>query len=190
MPTRFSVALRAHNTTAISASSESTTAIGLVEFLNRRPLYTAELFAMYRYCKVRAVTINMQVINTYTTSPVPLQAAIGVIPYDQVSSVTMDRLLETRGSVKTIVSPPGGMDRASLSRKFNVAQEFGIQPFDKTYWMTDAQSISATPVDSAEPTIVLAVDNIPSSTATYSATIDWVITYHVDFFDLVAPPAS
>lgn len=186
MPNEFSVALSYHAQDEYgSAVSPVLQSVGLLEFLNKRPLYTAEFLTMYKYVRITAVDITLNVVSK---SASPLQVALGYVPYIDFASLTFDRLAERAGSVYKTLSVSGGMDRVVLRKTFDCSRCVGNPNFSK-YWFNVTQSTSTTPIDSDEPVIAFATAYAGGST-TVSAVVNWKVVYHCQFFDLETPAAS
>jgi len=185
MPKEFSVSLvdRQSVNAAIPAAAPAAfySIYGLLEFLNKRPLYCNELYLLYKFARVTAVQYHFEIINT---GVVPIEAMFAVCPYaDAVVPPTPQQLGEKPGVVRHIISPAGGMDRRSISKTCKAEDWFGNPYFTRDYWVNAAQSVSATPLDVDEPVglfCLASTANIVGAQATYISKI----TYHIQFFDL------
>lgn len=193
-PTRFAPLSNIHcvsltNTDyfqASSGTSELLQTLGLVEFLGYRPLYALEFYAIYKYARVIAVDVEIFGVNIGSN---PVEIAAGNVAYNDVSGLTMDRLKEKPGTTFKMLSPIGGMDRATIRKRFVASELLGVVPGSK-YWVDVTQSASSTPIDAREQVLVLALDNYQSSGTAYSAQINWKLTYHIEWFDPKTPASS
>jgi hypothetical protein len=184
MPTELSVALKmADETTQILAAPGNLT-YGILEFFALRPLYSAQLYQLYRYCKITAVDVNVQLVNTGAST---VEVAIGYVPQLEASTATYVRLAEKTGSLRKIISAKGGLDRVTFTRRYGVEALLG-EPVLSKYWMTNSQSLSITPLDVNEPVLSIAYRNVDGSTSNMSTTVR--ITYHCQFFSLELPATS
>lgn len=160
---------------------------GLVEFLSYRPLYALEFYAMYKYARVTAVTLEVKVANISTTKP--LMIAIGTVPYSEASSITPDRFWEKSTTSRKQLSVQGGLDKCTLKKTF-VAQTVMGQPYlDQKYWIDVTQSASTTPVDVNAPVLLYMISDLTGGGG-FTAYVNWRITYHIQFFDLKTPSSS
>lgn len=78
------------------------------------PEYAPELYALYRYSRVTAVTYDFEVVNLERR---PLEVLAGILPLDEAGSATIAQIGEKPGTVRRLVSPLGGMDRAKISKR-------------------------------------------------------------------------
>jgi hypothetical protein len=182
IPAEFSVSLSDYwDANVVAATDQTATTVGLLEFFNKRPIYSAELYAIYKYARVTAAEIEIELVSTSNNQ---VQIALGHVPYEDVAGLTISRLVQVPGSIRRTVSLSGGMDKVILRKFWNVQQLIGNPAFDKTYWIDASQSTSGTPVDAKEPVIVMIVDNLVGGTTAYSCTLNWKVTYHIQFFSL------
>jgi hypothetical protein len=172
--------------TATAGTSELLQILGIREFLQYRPLYCLQYYAIYKYAVVTGVEIQVQGINQ---GAVEAQVIVGSVPHSDVSGLTSDRLKEMPGTTFALLGLPAGMARATIRKSFNATHLIGNRN-DARYWIDVTQSASSTPVDSKEPVIVVALDNFSSNATVYNATALWKITYHIQFFDLLPPTSS
>jgi hypothetical protein len=186
MPEELSVALRFQDRDQYNlTASPIIKGFGLLEFLNQRPLYSAELFQIYRYCKITRVDILFEVCNQISQ---PIQAITGFLPFVDIAGITADRLSEKIDSVRRLMSPQGGLDRVII-RKSYVCEKVIGEPVLSKYWMSNAQSLSSTPIDVNEPALVYVLAN-GGTAGVISAIVNYRITYHCQFFDLQTPALS
>jgi hypothetical protein len=186
MPKEFSVALPFTE----SDSSGGTPAArvrtyGLFEVLGNRPLYMAELFSIYRYCRITAVHVQMEVVNTSST--VPLRMVAATVPWND--STTIDTLSQRPGAIVKIVGLSTGSSKAVIRKTWHTQVEQGNPVYDKTYWFDSTQSASTTPQDTQEMSIRCAIQAVDGASSFNVESVFRVI-YHVQFFDLETPSAS
>jgi hypothetical protein len=158
---------------------------GMLEYLNHNPLYAAQLFQIYRYAKVTAIQIELDVFNKGTN---PIEVVVGHVPQVEVSAITAARLAEKTSSTKRIVSAAGGLDRTRIVKFFDAQAILG-EPFTSKYWMSYSQSLSTTPIDVNEPVLAVVLAYAGGST-TVTAVINYRIKYHCQFFELLTPALS
>lgn len=186
MPKEFSVALVDRQQIALNAIPAGSATgyqniYGLIEFLNKRPLYSNEFYSLYKFARVTAVSYHFEVVNTGT---VPIEVMFTVCPYvDANVPPTVTQIGEKPGVVRHIISSAGGMDRRSISKTCKAEDWFGNPYFTRDYWVNAAQSVAVTPLDVEEPVGLFCVANL-SLALPASATIVSKTTYHVQFFDL------
>jgi hypothetical protein len=186
MPKEFSVALRRDDTDEYgSAASPVLQKLGLLEFLNKRPLYAAEMFTLFKYCRITAVDLRYEIWNKGTNA---IDVAIGIVSNADFATLSFAQLAEKAGSTRKMISPSGGMDRIVIQKRFSTEDWVGNPNFSK-YWFDQAQSVSTTPLDAEEPVIAIAVAYAGGST-TVSAVPNWRLTFHCQFFDLETPALS
>jgi hypothetical protein len=186
MPHELSVALTyASQDEFGTAASPVITTNGMLEYLNHNPLYSAQLFQIYRYCKITAFEVEIDVFNKGTN---PIEVVVGSCPQVEVSTMTAARLAEKTTSVKKIVSSAGGLDRCRIRKFFNNMAILG-EPFTSKYWMSYSQSLSTTPIDVNEPVLAVLLAFAGGST-TISAVLNYRYKYHCQFFELLTPNVS
>jgi hypothetical protein len=186
MPKELSVCLQYANQDEFGASASPVIITnGMLEFLNHNPLYAAQLFQIYRYCKVTAFQVEMDIFNKGIN---PLEVVVGYVPYVEIGTITAARLAEKTTSSKKMVSPAGGLDRLRINRSFNNEAILG-EPFTSKYWMSYSQSLSTTPIDVLEPVLAIILAYAGGST-TVSAVANYRFKYHCQFFNLLTPSTS
>jgi hypothetical protein len=141
---------------------------------------------MYKYAVITAVDIEVQGINQ---GGVEAAFAVGHVSRSDVSGLTFDRLKEMPDTTYRVLGLPAGQGRSIIRKSFNASNVMGNYG-DARYWINLAQSASTTVVDADEQVIVIGLDNFSSNTTAYTATAEWKITYHIQFFDLKAPASS
>jgi len=112
---------------------------------------------------------------------------MGQVPFVDVAALTFSRLAERVDSVRRIVSTTGGMDRVTLTRTYQSERCLG-EPVLSKYWMSNAQSLSSSPIDVNEPVLAIAFQPIIGVTVNAAIMLD--VTYHCQFFNLETPNLS
>ncbi len=157
---------------------------GLFEPLNQRPYYMNEFFTIYKYARITAATVQLEVVSTSST---PLKMVMVVTPWDEIISPT--EAIEKPRSLYRTVGGSSGVSRGFLRRTYHTQQEQGNPVFDKQHWFTAAQSILTTPQDQQGVTVKTLVSTL-DGVSNWSAEVSFKVTYHVQFFDLEAPASS
>lgn len=186
MPQEFQVALK-HKETDIRVdyASESYKVFGLFEFLGDRPMYSIVLYDLYRFARITAVHVKMEIVNTGTT---PLTATMCVLPWDVTpagggASLDPNAASEYPRSVTKTVGTSSGMSKATLSRTWHSFDQLGQPVYDKTYWVDYTQSGLTTPQDTREPVIYCVVDST-DPTLNWSGQVSYTVTFNCQWFDL------
>lgn len=160
---------------------------GIVEFLAYRPLYCLELYQIYKYARITAVDIEVRVCNQSLTGPIVV--ALGMCPNSDYAGLTPDRAWETPGTVRRFLSVQGGMDRGTVKKTFVGQDAYGQPYLDQKYWIDVSQSSSTTPVDTNEPIAYYMLSD-STGVSRLQCTVEFKITYHIQFFDLRIPSSS
>jgi hypothetical protein len=182
LPKEFSVHLdEFYSRTSNATADLEKITLGMLEYLNRLPMFATEFYTLYKYCRITAVEIQLELSNIGASS---IQFVVGHCPYEDVSSMTVSKLSQLPGSTRRTVSAKGGMDRATINKFFNVQQLIGNPAYDKTYWVDATQAVSATPIDVKEPVIVLLIDNSTTGTTDFQYDVVGRIRYHIQWFDI------
>ncbi len=182
-PIRMPVKLTAANYQHFSASTGPLfTNIGIVEFLGNLPQWNTEFFAIYRYCLVTGIEVEVTFVNEHAS--ITSQLALGVVPYTDVSALTMDELIQTPGSVRKIQTAAGGLSKSTIVYRRATKSAIGVPNLGKGYWFDVTQASSTTPMDSKEPILVLGVsDYAGASAADVTGSLEYKVHYHCVFFD-------
>lgn len=172
----------AYTKTAASSLFPVAVRFGLFEFLGDTPQYLPQLYTMYKFAKLIAVHIRMEVINTGTA---PLLIAMATMPYSDTSTTMDPRQIQERPrSVSTTVGASTGTSKGVISRTYYAFDEMGQPVYDRTFWITQLQSLSTSPVDADEPTILAGVGNVDPAATSVTFVANYQVTYHIQFFDL------
>jgi len=132
---------------------------------------------------VTAVVTTWRVVNT---GGQPIEVALGYVPQVDVAAINFARLAEKSETVNKIVSGGGGMDRASLKKTFYTERVLG-EPVLSKYWISNAQSLSSSPIDVNEPVIVYIMQPLGASA---TGILQYDVVYHCQFFNLETPNLS
>lgn len=180
MPREFSVALRSREIYQLdNKTTTNTIRRPILEFFGAAPANMAEMYALYRYCRVTATSVIFQVVNTGSTS---VSIAMAPVPWSQTNA-SMDtvNLSEMPGGRIQLIGSSGGFNKATLRFASRTDRLLGTPNYVDKYWIDQTQAtISVTPVDIHEPTLCF---SIGSTAATYSATLLVEQTWHCQFFD-------
>lgn len=188
IPNEFSVALVNTDYDAFPPSgSYVSRKFGIVEFLSYRPLYCLELYQIYKYARITAVDIELRVVNQSTNTP--LIAALGMCPNSDAAGLVPDRAWETPGTVRKLMSVQGGIDKCVLRKTFVGQDAYGQPYLDQKFWIDASQSASTTPVDANEPVGFYMLSS-NTGTGPGACTVEFKLTYHIQFFDLRIPSSS
>lgn len=181
MPREFSVALRSRDILQLdNETTAHTVRRPILEFFGASPANMAEMYALYRYCRVTATSVIFQVINTGTTS---VAIAMAPVPWSQTTtSMNTVNLSEMPGGRIQLVGSSGGFNKATLRFASRTDRLLGTPSYVDKYWIDQTQAtISSTPVDIHEPTLCF---SISSTAASYCATLLVEQTWHCQFFDV------
>jgi len=183
MPSRFSVALtNTYTDYRTSSTTNAALAVGLFEFLAATPAYLTQLYSIYKYAKLSAVEIQVDVVNL---GSFPITAAIATMPYsDYVGTTGPLDLIERPRSTYTTIGGNSGLNKGRLDRKFNSVKELGQLTFDKEHWITASQAASTAPQDVDAPIAVCSVGASNGGSDSCSFILTYKIKYHCTFFSL------
>jgi len=144
-------------------------------------MFLPELYEIYRYARITAVHIQMEVTNT---GSVPLAIATATLPFASISLTGSPlALMERPRSVFKSCAGSGGVSKAVIRKLFHSFDELGNPTYDHKYWVDVTQAASATPQDTNEPAIACAVGAL-DETSTWAAIVTYRITYHIQWFEL------
>lgn len=180
MPKELSVSLLFRQQYNVTTSETFRTTYPLIEYLRYIPQYAPELYTLYRYSRVLAVKYRFELINIGGR---PLEMFGAVMPFDDASAVSVAQIGEKPGVIRKIVSPAGGIDKATMQTTCTGQQWFGNPYFTKDYWVDEGQANNSTPLDVLAPAFAFVVAPLLTGSQ-----IDFVVTvrleYHIQFFDL------
>jgi len=161
--------------------------VGLFNFLNQIPEYAAEMYTLYRYARISAVDVTLEV-SAQTTSGANafgIEAAMARIPFDQSAGITPQALRLVRDSKYALISQIG-VNRCVLRGHFGSFDELGNPVYDRTYWQSLADAALTTPGDVSTPVIGVAVRSVVGDNAIVSCNL--TVKYHLQFFELEISP--
>lgn len=165
----------------MAPTDQYTRVLGLTEFLNRMPAYAAQLYTIYKYARVTAVDINLELVST---GSVPMQLVIGHVPYEDVAALTVQKLIAKPDTTRKLVAPSGGMNLCKIRKSWNVEQILGSSALIKEHWINAAQAVNNVPVYNEEPVMVIGTDNVSAGAVAYGFDYSYQIVYHLQFFDI------
>lgn len=184
MPKEFSVALTDHDIITGGGAAALRYRFGLLEYLGRLPLYLAQFYSMYKYSRVLSVQYHFEAVNTGAN---PIEMIFGIVPDNDVTGITPVNLVEKPGTVRRLISPQGGFDRASIT-KFAVAQTWMGNPYNtRDYWVTAGQAANTVSLDGEAPVGLLIMTPL---TGTMGYSLSTKLVFSIQFFDLEAIPAA
>ena len=130
--------------TATNSASPLFSIGGLVEFLGYPGSYSDSLYGLYKYARIRASKITLRLVNAGTE---PIILAVAPMPYDFATSTpTVAELLDHPRVARTAVGPNSGTSNGVVSNAVTVASVLGKEFVSSRYEITQAQSVSATPI--------------------------------------------
>jgi len=162
------------------------TRVGLFDFLNQIPMYAETMFELYRYCRICAVDVRLQVAPEYsgTGRYNSFECALSPIPSaEALAPPTMAALRVVRGS-KYALSSALGQNRVDLRGHWGSFDQLGNPTYSKDTWQTASQAASTT-IDGDHPVIFATVRTV--SADTQPVCISLTVTYHMQWFDLEIP---
>jgi len=188
LPTELSVKLRYQlNSSVVSSTVETDQFFGLFEYLNRKPLYSDQLFALYRRARVVKTRVHLQLVNVGTN---PVDVTVGPIAYIDLASITGPQLKSMPFSTYKIAGLGSGMSKVTIDRAFESQYALGNEmASDHTKWMTLSSSSNTSPTDTTDP-IVCVIIGPSDGTSTVTFLISYLVEYDVTYFDIMAETAS
>lgn len=180
VPRNFQIALREDISAVLSGGTGviDTDYYGLLETLGRSPGYLAQFFSLYKFFRVKGVTVELTCVNTSSN---PVRIALGSLPFSGVSTASMTTLIEQPGTLSKLLSSTGGMDRVVFRKFFDCLRLVGSYGGDR-YWVNSTQAGSTSPIDSRAP--VLVIGAAPIVSVNWNTSYLMRLTYHLEFFDL------
>lgn len=157
-------------------------AYALTEFDTHLPRFAAELYQIYRYARITAVGITMDIVNTSSTQP--LYAALAVVPYAEATgSWAPFHYTEMPGSVTTSVGLSSGASQRRIRKLAITDRELGAMTTSgNEFAQTYSQALAAaTRIDA--PAIVGSVQS--ETGASWTGVIRYEVVYHIQFYELI-----
>jgi len=181
LPHEFQISLKRTATDERTGgqTTQAATKWPLLEFNGVLPLFAAELYQIYRFCRITAIHLQMEVVNTSSTQP--LTCVMCVLPLVRVNAITDPRgMSDIPNALTKQVGLSTGFSRVVLNKTFVAQKELGQSihsgsEFTQTY----SEALSAASQDDF-PSIYAGV--IASSTGgNWTGIIKYVATYHLEF---------
>jgi hypothetical protein len=158
----------------------------LTAYTDNLPLYLDAFYQIYDWSIIKQIDFEFTAINLDT---VPYDIVLGVVPYYQAASVTLDQLKETNCSVVKSLGSSAGQGRSVIKKSFNVAHELGVNSTTRQLWMNIADARALTPMDTGHPAVVFKAGPITTG-ALNGISVTTKITFHIEFFELQMPAIS
>ncbi len=148
-------------------------------------MYGRIYYFLYRYARISAVHVKMEIVNTGT---VPVTAAMCTLPWLDTPAGSGTPLgpveaAEYPRAVTTQIGTNTGMSKGTIAKTFASFDQLGEPVYESRYWVDDTQALVTTPLDTREPVIYCVVD-ATDPTLEWSAQIVYTVTFHVQWFDL------
>jgi hypothetical protein len=150
------------------------------------PLYIDAFYQIYDWSIIKQVDFEFTAINL---DSVPYDIVLGVVPYYQAASITLDQLKETNGSVVKSLGLSTGQSRSVIRKSFNVAHHLGVNSTTRQLWLNISDARSTTPMDTGHPAVVFKAGPITTG-AVSGLSVTTKITFHIEFFELQIPAIS
>lgn len=157
--------------------------VGLFDFIGKQPMYSQTMFSIYRYCRIAAVAVSLEVAPEYTGTgrQNSIEAVLAPIPNAQaLASPAMVDLRSVRGA-KYKLSPSYGNNKIKLRGTWNSFDQLGNPTYTRDTWQTVTQAAS-TSIDIDHPVVYVRVSSVGLDTQ--PASIKLTVTYHMQWFDL------
>ena len=182
IPTAMRVRIKTRTyETATNAASPLFSIGGLVEFLGYPGSYSDSLYGLYKYARIRASKITLRLVNAGTE---PVILAVAPMPYDFATSTpTVAELLDHPAVARTTVGPNSGSSNGVISKAVTAASVLGKEFVSSRYEITQAQSVSTTPIEASEPAWIMLVSAFNGLTQV-SYRLEVEKEYDVEFYSL------
>ena len=182
IPTAMKVRVKTRTyETATNSASPLFSIGGLVEFLGYPGSYSDSLYGLYKYARIRASKITLRLVNAGTE---PLILAVAPMPYDFATSTpTVAELLDHPKVARRAVGPNSGDSNGVVSLSTTVAAVLGKEFVSSRYEMTQAQSVSTTPIEASEPAWIILVSAFNGLTQV-SYRLEIEKEYDVEYYSL------
>lgn len=181
LPNELSVALRSTQFySRAAASTYSKYNNGMMELLGAAPGYSAQLYQIYKYARVTAVSIRVEIQNESTQS---LLAVLAPCAYSDISAVTVNELSQIPTAINRTVGPTAGFSRCVVNHTYDPFYVYGQRVNTNTFFMSYSQSIAAVPLDQLSPLITLMVGPA-DGVSSVAFNLQLTLVYHLQYFDL------
>jgi len=154
----------------------------LLEYNARLPFYASQLYQIYRFSRITAIHVQMEVVNTSSTAP--LTAVMCCLPLVRANAITDPRgMADVPNALCKQVGLSTGMSRVVLNKTYVSQKELGQSILSGSeFYQTYSEALSAASQNDF-PAIYCGV--IASQTgANWTGIMKYVITYHVEFSDM------
>jgi hypothetical protein len=158
----------------------------LTAYTDNLPLYIDAFYQIYDWSMIKQVDFEFTAINL---DSVPYDIVLGVVPYYQAASITLDQLKETNGSVVKSIGLSTGQSKCVIKKSFNVAHHLGVNSTTRQLWLNIVDARSTTPADTGHPAVVFKAGPITTG-AVSGISVTTKITFHIEFFELQIPAIS
>jgi hypothetical protein len=168
----------------LANTTPATKVFGLLDFYNQLPSYTASVYQIYKFARINAITLKVEVVCTGTE---PVIIAADILPYSQAISTSVDpHFIASRPrAISKITGSSTGMSKATLSKTYQTAECLGQLDYSDSAWQSYSEAISVLP-NADNPFLCISVDSV-LSTGTWAAEIVYHVTYHMQFFEQQDP---
>jgi len=181
LPHEFQIALKMTRTDERTGgqTTQAATKWPLLEFNANLPMFAAQLYQIYRFARITAIHLQMEVVNTSSTQP--LTCVMCVLPLVRVNAITDPRAVsDVPNAITKQVGLSTGMSRVVLNKTYVSQKELGQSILSGSeFTQTYSEALSAASQDDF-PSIYAGV--IASSTGgNWTGIIKYVAIYHLEF---------
>jgi hypothetical protein len=157
---------------------------GLIDFYNQLPAYAASFYQIYKYARINAITLHVELVTTGTE---PMIIAADILPYTQANSTAVDpHFIASRPrAISRICGASAGMSRVTLNRTYKTAESLGQLNYSDSAWQSYSEALSVIP-DPDHPFLCISMDSV-NAAGIWGADAAYRITYHMQFFELQDP---
>jgi len=150
-------------------------------------MYAPQLYQIYRFAKITAIHIHMEVVNTSATAP--LTVVMCCLPLVRANAITDPRgMSDVPNAITKQVGLSTGMSRVVLNKTYVAQRELGQSILSGSeFYQTYSEALAAATQDNF-PSIYCGVIASQSG-ANWTGIMKYVVTYHVEFseYDDTAP---
>lgn len=181
LPREFQVALKTSYTDQRTGgqTTHASRINPLFEFSGNLPAFCPELYQVYRLARIRAIHVDMEVVNTSASQP--LTATVCCVPLSSANAIVDPRnVASIPNSVSRQVGIAAGMSRVRIQKTFIGEKEFGQLAVSGLDFSQTYGEALATAVLGDCPAIYAGV--IATVTGgNWTGVIRYVYTYHIEF---------
>ena len=158
----------------------------MFDFIGQLPNYAATCFELYRYCRICAVDVQLQVAPEYTGTgrQNSFESVLAPLPNAEAIVPPPITLLRNIRGAKYKLSSALGQNRVNLIGHWKSFDQLGNPAYDKDTWQTLVTS-AVTTIDDEHPVILAMVRTLGADTQPVAVSLR--VTYHMQFFDLEIP---